>query len=101
VGYTVLHVGVFFATGFIAAAIAGYAEDTPPLIIGAVMLFVAFEAFFMGLMALSAEFLLSTLAWWAVVVGNILATVTMGSYLWSRHPKLRDALARSPMDKTA
>jgi hypothetical protein len=100
-GYTVLHVGVFFATGFIAAAIAGYAEDTPPLIIGAVMLFIAFEALFMGLMALRAEFLLSTLAWWAVVVGNILATVAMGSYLWSRHPRLREALARSPMDKTA
>ncbi len=101
VGYSIVHVGAFLATGFIAAAIAGYAEDTPPLIIGAVMLFVAFEAFFMGLMALSAEFLLSTLAWWAILVGNILATVAMGSYLWVKHPKLREALAANPMDKTA
>ena len=54
-GYSILHIGAFVATGFIAAAIVGYAEDTPPLIIGAVMLFAAFEAFFMGLMALSAE----------------------------------------------
>ena len=100
-GYSILHIGAFFATGFIAAAIAGYAEDTPPLIIGAVMLFVAFEAFFMALMALSAEFLLSALAWWAIVVGNVLATLTMGSYLWVKHPKLREALAANPMDKTA
>ena len=100
-GYSILHIGAFFATGFIAAAIAGYAEDTPPLIIGAVMLFVAFEALFMGLMALSAEFLLSSLAWWAIVVGNVLATLTMGSYLWAKHPKLREALAANPMDKTA
>ena len=99
--YSIIHVGAFFATGFIATAIVGYAEDTPPLIIGAVMLFAAFEAFFMGLMALSAEFLLSALAWWAIVVGNVLATLSMGSYLWVKHPNLRQALAANPMDKTA
>ena len=99
--YSILHIGAFFATGFIAAAIAGYAEDTPPLILGGVMLFLAFEAFFMGLMALSAEFLLSSLAWWAILVGNVLATLTMGSYLWAKHPKLREALAANPMDKTS
>ena len=100
-GYTILHIGAFFAAGFIAAAIAGYAEDTPPLVIGAVMLFLAFEAFFMGLMALSAEFLLSSLAWWAILVGNVLATLSMGSYLWVKHPNLREALAANPMDKTS
>lgn len=100
VGYSILHLGAFFALGFVAATIAGYAEDTPPLILGVVMLFVAFEAFFMGLMAVSAEFLLSSLAWWAIVMGNVLATVTMGSYLWVKHPKLRLALAANPLDKT-
>jgi hypothetical protein len=65
------------------------------------MLFVAFEAFFMALMSLSAEFLLSSLAWWAIVVGNVLATLSMGSYLWVKHPKLRQVLAANPMDKTA
>ncbi len=100
-GYSILHIGAFFATGFIAAAIVSYAEDTPPLIIGAVMLFLAFEAFFMGLMALSDEFLLSALAWWAILVGNVLATLSMGSYLWVKHPNLRAALAANPMDKTS
>ena len=100
-GYSIVHIGAFFATGFSAAAIAGSAEDTPPLIIGAVMLFVAFEAFFVGLMALSAEFLLSTLAWWSILVGNVLATLSMGSYLWIKHPKLRQTLATNAMDKTA
>ena len=99
-GYSIVHIGAFFALGFVAAAIAGYAEDTPLLIIAAVMLFMAFEAFFMGLMALSAEFLLSALAWWAIVVGNVLATLAMGFYLWVKHPRLREALAANPMDKT-
>ena len=100
-GSTIFHIGAFFALGFVGSAIAGYAEDTPPLIIAAVMLFMAFEAFFMGLMALSAEFLLSSLAWWAIVVGNVLATLTMGSYLWTKHPKLREARAAHPIDKPA
>ena len=100
-GYSIFHIGTFFALGFVAAAIAGYAEDTPPLIIAAVMLFLAFVAFFMGLMALTAEFLLSALAWWAIVVGNVLATLAMGFYLWVKHPKLREALAAFPMDKTS
>jgi hypothetical protein len=100
-GYSLAHVGIFLALGFVAAAVAGYAEDTPPLIIAAVMLFLAFEAFFMGLMALLAEFLLSSLAWWAIVVGNVLATAAMGFYLWVKHPRLREALAAFPMDKTS
>ena len=55
----------------------------------------------MDMMALSAEFLLSALAWWAVVVGNVLATLSMGYYLWIKDPKLREAFAANPMDKAA
>ncbi len=99
-GYTIIHFGAFIATGFVAAAIACYAEDTPPLILAGVMLFVAFEAFFMGLMALAAEFLLGPLAWWAIAVGNLLASVAMGWYLWVKHPKLQLVLAENPLDKT-
>ena len=100
-GFSIVHLGIFFALGFVAAAIAGYAEDTPPLLLAAVMLFLAFMAFFMGLMALTAEFLLSALAWWAIVVGIFLSTAAMGAYLWMKHPKLREALAANPMDKTS
>ena len=98
-GYTVVHIGAFIATGFVAAVIACYAEDTPPLILAGVMLFVAFEAFFMGLMALAAEFLLGPLAWWAIAVGNLLASVAMGWYLWIKHPKLQKVLSERPLDK--
>lgn len=99
-GYTVLHVGAFVVTGFLAAAIAVQAEETPPLVLGAILLFVAFEAFFLGLLAMVAEFLLGPLAWWSIAVGNVLATVVMGYYLWKKHPKLRDALGEDPLDRT-
>ena len=100
IGYTVLHVLAFILTGFFAAAIVTAAEDTPPLILGAVMFFAVFEAFFLGLLAMVAEFLLGDLAWWTIAVGNILAAIVMGWYLWERHPKLRAALASDPLDRT-
>jgi hypothetical protein len=100
IGYTVMHVIAFAVTGFLAAAIVTAADETPPLILGAVMFFAAFEAFFMGLLAMVAEFLLGALAWWTIAVGNVLAAVVMGWYLWIHHPKLRAALAMNPLDRT-
>ena len=99
-GYTVLHMVAFVLTGFFAAAIVTAAEDTPPLILGAVMFFAVFEAFFLGLLAMVAEFLLGDLAWWTIAVGNLLAAVVMGWYLWEHHPKLRAALSSDPLDRT-
>lgn len=100
IGYTVMHLLAFCVTGFLAAAIVTAADETPPLILGAVMFFAAFEALFMGLLAMVAEFLLGTLAWWTIAVGNVLAAVAMGWYLWIHHPKLRAALAMDPLDRT-
>lgn len=100
IGYSIMHLLAFCVTGFLAAAIVTAADETPPLILGAVMFFAAFEAFFMGLLAMVAEFLLGALAWWTIAVGNVLAAVVMGWYLWMHHPKLRAALAMDPLDRT-
>lgn len=100
IGYTLVHLGAFIATGLIAAAVMTHGEKVPSLLFGAGMLFVAFEAFFMGFIALVAEFLLGALAWWTILIGNMLATLAMGWYLWQKHPKVRAALADHPLDKT-
>ena len=89
IGYTVFHIIAFIVTGFLAAAIVAAAEVTPPLVLGAVLFFVIFEAFFMGALTMVAEFLLGTLAWWTIAVGNIVAAGSMGWFLWRRHPDLR------------
>ena len=99
-GYTVFHLGAFILTGFLAAAIAAAADETPPLVLAAVLFFAVFEAFFMGTLAMVAEFLLGTLAWWTIAVGNLLAALSMGWYLWMHHPKLREALREDPLDRT-
>ena len=100
VGYTAIHILAFVLTGTIAATIACYAEDTPPLVLAAILLFVTFEALFMGVMALLAEFLLGSLAWWSIALGNLLATCSMGYYLWVKHPKLQAVLEANPLDAT-
>jgi hypothetical protein len=100
-GYTVLHLLAFSVVGLVAAAITVEAERTPALILGAVLLFVAFEAFFLGLLAVVAEFLLGPLAWWTIAVGNLLAVLAIGFYLWKQHPLLRAAFAADPFDRTA
>jgi len=99
-GYTVIHVMAFLVAGLLASAIVWESEKTPPLLLGAVLLFVTFVALFLGLLAVVAEFLLGPLAWWSIAVGNLLAVLAMGYYLWTRHPKLRDALAADPFDHT-
>jgi hypothetical protein len=87
-GYTVLHAALWIAVGLIAAALASAAERTPPLLLAAGLLFVIFEAFFMGVVALASEFLLGTLAWWSIGAGNLLAAFVMGRMLWRAHPEL-------------
>ena len=99
-GYTVLHVAAFLVTGFLAAGIAVAADEQPPLVLAAVLFFAVFEAFFMGALAMLAQFLLGALAWWSIAVGNLLAAATMGWYLWTHHPRLRAALKEDPLDRT-
>jgi hypothetical protein len=99
-GYSVVHVAAFLVVGLVTAAIAWEGENTPPLILGAILLFVSFEAFFFGLLSMVAEFLLGPLAWWTIAIGNLLAVSAIGAYVWQKHPKLREALAADPFDHT-
>lgn len=101
VGYSAVHLAAFAVMGVVASAVLTQAEEVPPLLLGAVLLFVAFEAAFMGFIAIGAEFLLGPLAWTSIAFANVLAAGGMGYYLWRKHPKLRAAFAANPMDRTA
>ena len=100
-GYSAVHLAAFAVMGVVASAVLTQAEEVPPLLLGAVLLFVAFEAAFMGFIALGAEFLLGPLAWTSIAFANVLAAGGMGYYLWRKHPKLRAAFAANPLDRTA
>jgi hypothetical protein len=98
--YTGLHVGAFLATGLLAAAIVAYAESGHEyVLLGAVLLFVSFEAFFIGLLAIVAQWLLAVIPWWSIAVGNLIAAAAMGYYLWRRHPAMAAALGEVELER--
>src|SRR5689334_14639616 len=78
-GYTILHGLAFVAFGVVAATIMAMSEREPALFVGFVVLFACFEAFFFGVLGAFGQSMHGALVWWAVLVGNLLASVAM---LW-------------------
>ena len=97
VGYSLVHFGTFIASGLVAAAILAQAERRPNLILFGGLLFVVFIAFLMAALALFAEWVVGSLAWWNVALGNLLATVGMGYYLLRAHPEVRMSLGEEAL----
>jgi uncharacterized membrane protein YphA (DoxX/SURF4 family) len=94
--YTVFHYAAFIALGILAAAMVRLAGDEPSVLMGFVILFVAFEVGFYAFVAVLSQVTpLGQLAWWQVMVGNLIAAAAMGFYLLRRHPVLRDQFRHS------
>ena len=94
--YTLFHYAAFITLGIVAAAMVRLAGDEPSVLMGFVILFVAFEVGFYAFVAvLSQVSPLGGLAWWQVMVGNLIAAATMGIYLLRKHPVLREQFRHS------
>src|SRR5687767_1210291 len=94
--YTLFHYAAFITLGIIAAAMVRLAGDEPSVLLGFAILFVAFEVGFYAFVAvLSHVSPLGQLAWWQVMLGNLIAAVAMGFYLLRAHPVLRDQFRHS------
>lgn len=99
-GYTGLHLAAFGVVGLIAAAIVAYAEDRHAyVLLGAVLLFVTLETFFIGVLTLMAQWLLELIPWWSILVANVIAAGAMGAYLWRLHPKLARAVTDPDLER--
>lgn len=99
-GYTLIHVAAFVLVGLVAAAVVRGSEDSPPLVLGLALLLAVAETFFIGLVAIAASWILGTVAWWTIAVGNVLAVLAMGAYLLQAHPRMRHTL-REPLERPA
>lgn len=89
-GYTVVHVAAFLLFGMVASALVAQIEKTPPFLFAVVLLGVVFEVFFVAMVASLGTWVLEEFAWWSVLGGNLLAGLSMGGYLWRRHPGIRE-----------
>ena len=90
--YTLLHGVAFIGFGVIAASLVMAAEREPAILIAFVILFIGFEAFFVGAVAALGESMLGALVWWAILAGNMLASVGMIWYFFYYHRRLPDML---------
>jgi hypothetical protein len=100
IAYTLFHYAAFTLVGVIAVVLVHAGERTASVLAGSMILFVAIELGFYGLVALLQETTLGKLAWYQILAGNLLAAGLMGTYLWRAHPALRAGLV-SALDGTA
>ena len=98
--YTFFHVFAFALLSATLVWLVHFAIRNPSWLVGLLILFVSVELFFYGaayavLSRTGAETL-----WWRVLVANILAVLTMGTYLWRYHRLISRWLARVPLGDT-
>jgi hypothetical protein len=86
--YTLAHGLAFVLFGMLASVLIAGAEREPMFVFALVILFTAFEVAFLGAIVIGASWVLDQLAGWTIVVGNLLAAVTMLAYFLKGHRTL-------------
>lgn len=94
-GYTIIHGLAFIAFGVVAASLMAVSEREPALFLAFVILFASFEVFVFGVVGALGKSMLGTLVWWAILVGNLLASVAMLWYFFRAHRSLPRTLIGS------
>lgn len=94
--YTVFHYAAFIAVGIVAAIICSWARNEPSILLGFVVLFATVEVGFYGYVAVLAQASdLHELAWYQVMIGNLIAAAGMGFFLWRAYPQLTGQLSHA------
>src|SRR2546426_3177805 len=94
-GYTIVHGLAFMAFGVVAASLMAVSEREPALFLAFVILFGSFEVFVFGVVGALGKSMLGALVWWAILVGNLLASLAMLWYFFRAHRALSRTLIGS------
>jgi len=94
--YTLLHWVAFMAFGLVAAGLLAAADRDPRLLFLVFMLFCCFEVFALGLISVLAEWLFEVLAWWTLILANLLAGLLMLGFFFRRHRSTYDPFLVEP-----
>jgi hypothetical protein len=90
--YTIVHALAFVVVGVIVAVLVEGAEREPAMLLALLIFFAGFEVLFLALVVFLARPLLGVLAWWAILIGNLLASVSMLAYFVVWHRRLVGSL---------
>ncbi|HSJ62437.1 MAG TPA: hypothetical protein VK922_00905 [Gemmatimonadaceae bacterium] len=99
--YTVFHYVVFMLFGVLTMTIVHRSERQPSILALLLIAFVVLEMGFYGYTAIlsAAGVLPGELAWYQVAVGNLLAAVAMGTYMYKLHPAIGRNFNRALADE--
>lgn len=95
--YTVLHLAVFLVIGALVTKLVFLADRQGIFRFALLMLFVVFEVMFYGVVVMFLQGTRGLFPFWSILVANTLAAVSMGAYLYVRHPALRRGYLREPL----
>jgi hypothetical protein len=84
--YTPIHFILYVLFGVLVVFLMHRAKKQPSLLMLALILFAVFEGGFTGGVAMLEQTALGDLAWYQVAIGNLIAVIVMGWYVWRRHP---------------
>jgi hypothetical protein len=94
--YTVVHIAAFALAGILLVAAAEQVERVPAMALVVVLAAIVLEGLVVATLAVGAEWVLGTLGWWSVAVGNLLAILAMGWQVWRTHPRLQHQVLHDP-----
>lgn len=95
--YTAFHFIVFAFLGMGLVALVHWGTENSVVRYALLPVFLAFEVLFYGLLEVLSEGTGALFPFWAVVSANTLAAVSMGLYLWYRHPAFRRSIQETPL----
>jgi hypothetical protein len=95
--YTMIHLAAFVVVGIALVWSCERLEQTPGMWLMGLLTFIILEGLFLGTMGSLGGWVLGTINWWAVGIGNLVAVLAMGMWVWATHPKLRHELLDKPV----
>lgn len=99
--YTVVHLIAFSAFGLLVAGLARRGETSSIARYAVFPVFLAFEVFFLGVLAIGSEATRGVLPIGSILAANALAALAMSWYAWRTHPRLREAAMATPLGATS
>jgi hypothetical protein len=96
-GFTLLHFVFYILVGMVLTLLVHLAARNIALRMGVWLGLVSAFCLFVGLTFMLTTSTGERLPLWSVLGGSLLGVGAMGTYLWRRHPRLRQSFDRAPL----
>lgn len=95
--YTAAHFIAFALFGMLLVAMTHWATGNAVVRYAFLPVFLVFESLFCGLLLVFSDVTKELFPFWTVITANTLAALSMGAYLWQRHPSLKSSIRDTPL----